>query len=70
MTKQILYNCFDVELTKIFISFCLYHFIRIGFMYVRYTQPPGDLFDWYEEYLQDEEEIDIKAGGGQVGSGQ
>lgn len=39
-----------------------------GFMYVRYTQPPGDLFDWYEEYLQDEEEVDVKAGGGQVSS--
>lgn len=35
---------------------------------MRYTQPPVDFFDWYEEYLQDEEEIDVKAGGGQVGS--
>lgn len=35
-------------------------------MYLRYTQPPGDLYDWYEDYLQDEEEIDVKAGGGQV----
>lgn len=35
-------------------------------MYVRYTQPPPDLFDWYEEYLCDEEEIDVKAGGGQI----
>lgn len=35
-------------------------------MYIRYTQPPGDLYDWYEDYLQDEEEIDVKAGGGQV----
>lgn len=35
-------------------------------MYIRYTQPPGDLYDWYEEYLQDEEEIDVKAGGGQT----
>lgn len=34
-------------------------------MYIRYTQPPSDLFDWYEEFLQDEEEIDVKAGGGQ-----
>lgn len=33
-------------------------------MYIRYTQPPNDLFDWYEEFLQDEEEIDVKAGGG------
>lgn len=38
----------------------------LGFMYLRYTQPPSDLYDWYEEYLQDEEEIDVKAGGGQV----
>lgn len=37
----------------------------LGFMYIRFTQPPADLFDWYEEYLQDEEEIDVKAGGGQ-----
>lgn len=35
-------------------------------MYIRYTQPPSDLFDWYEAYLQDEEEIDVKAGGGQT----
>lgn len=40
--------------------------LNLGFMYVRFTQPPGDLFDWYEEYMQDEEEIDVKAGGGQV----
>lgn len=35
-------------------------------MYIRFTQPPADLFDWYEEFLQDEEEIDVKAGGGQT----
>lgn len=33
-------------------------------MYIRYTQPPQDLFEWYEEFLQDDEEIDVKAGGG------
>lgn len=32
----------------------------------RYTQPPADLFSWYDEYLEDEEEMDVKAGGGQV----
>lgn len=42
------------------------HSFCTGFMYIRYTQPPGDLYDWYEEYLQDEEEVDVKAGGGQV----
>lgn len=35
-------------------------------MYIRYTQPPSDLYDWYEEYLQDDEEMDVKAGGGQI----
>lgn len=35
-------------------------------MYIRYTQPPADLFDWYTDYLQDDEEIDVKAGGGQT----
>lgn len=34
-------------------------------MYVRYTQPPNDLFDWYREYLGDEEAVDPRAGGGQ-----
>lgn len=32
----------------------------------RYTQPPGDLFTWYNDYLEDEEELDVKAGGGQI----
>lgn len=34
-------------------------------MYVRYTQPPNDLFDWYKEYLCDDEPVDPRAGGGQ-----
>lgn len=34
-------------------------------MYIRYALPPSDFFDWYEEFLQDEEEVDAKAGGGQ-----
>ena len=25
------------------------------FSFLRYTQPPQDLWDWYEEYLEDEE---------------
>ena len=44
----------------------LFTFYGLGFMYLRYTQPPADLYDWYEDYLQDEEVIDVKAGGGQV----
>lgn len=37
-------------------------------MYLRYVSPPADLYDWYEDYLQDDEEIDVKAGSGQVSS--
>lgn len=33
-------------------------------MYIRYTQPPQDLWNWYENYLDDQEEFDPKAGGG------
>jgi hypothetical protein len=30
----------------------------------RYCQPPNDFLSWFDSYLQDEEEIDLKAGGG------
>lgn len=68
----LLYKLYTLRLTRKQVNGLMAHadspFIRaLGFMYVRYTQPPSDLFDWYEEYLQDEEEIDVKAGGGQVG---
>ncbi|KAH7699494.1 PRP38 family protein [Aphelenchoides avenae] len=40
-------------------------FLRgMGFMYIRYTQPPADLWAWFEAYLDDDEEIDPRAGGG------
>ena len=38
----------------------------LGFMYVRYTQNPQDLYSWYADYLDDEEEIDVRAGGGMM----
>lgn len=28
-------------------------------VFVRYTQPPGDLWDWYESFLDDEEVISL-----------
>ncbi|KAH8408801.1 hypothetical protein KR009_000212, partial [Drosophila setifemur] len=67
----LLYKLYTLRLTRKQINGLLNHtdsaYIRaLGFMYLRYTQPPGDLYDWYEDYLQDEEEIDVKAGGGQV----
>ena len=29
----------------------------IGFLYLRYTSPPTDLWQWFEPYLEDDEEI-------------
>uniref|UniRef100_A0A914E0I1 Pre-mRNA-splicing factor 38 n=1 Tax=Acrobeloides nanus TaxID=290746 RepID=A0A914E0I1_9BILA len=36
----------------------------MGFLYIRFTQPPQDLWPWFEAYLDDEEEIDPRSGGG------
>ena len=33
-------------------------------MYLRFTQPPANMWGWFEHYMEDEEEIDVKAGGG------
>lgn len=34
----------------------------MGFLYIRYTQPPTDFWKWFEPYLEDEEELEVKAG--------
>lgn len=67
----LLYKLFTLKLTRKqlngLITHCDSPYIRaLGFMYIRYTQPPTNLLDWYEPYLEDEEELDVKAGGGQV----
>ncbi|KAK3928097.1 Pre-mRNA-splicing factor 38B [Frankliniella fusca] len=67
----LLYKLFTLKLTRKQVNGLITHqdspYIRgLGFMYIRYTQPPADLWDWYDEYLEDEEEIDVKAGGGQI----
>lgn len=67
----ILYKLFTLKLTRKQVVGLIKHgdspYIRaLGFMYIRYTQPPSDLWDWYEPYLEDDEELDVKAGGGQV----
>lgn len=67
----LLYKLFTLKLTrKQLIGLCTHTdspFIRgIGLMYARFTLPPSDLWDWFESYLDDEEEIDVKAGGGHV----
>ncbi|KAJ8683638.1 hypothetical protein QAD02_019430 [Eretmocerus hayati] len=67
----LLYKLFTLRLTRKQLNGLINHpdspYIRaLGFMYIRYTQPPADLFSWYDEYLEDEEELDVKAGGGQI----
>ncbi|KAF4524724.1 hypothetical protein B566_EDAN014429 [Ephemera danica] len=67
----LLYKLFTLKLTRKQVNGLLTHpdspYIRaLGFMYIRYTQPPADLWDWYDEYLEDTEEMDVKAGGGHV----
>nr|XP_054770176.1 pre-mRNA-splicing factor 38B-like isoform X1 [Lytechinus pictus] len=65
----LLYKLYTLKLTRKQLNGLLTHsdssYIRaLGFLYIRYSQPPQDLWDWYEEYLNDEEEVDSKAGGG------
>lgn len=67
----LLYKLCTLKLTRKQVNGLCTHpdspYIRgLGFMYIRYTQPPGDLWEWYEPYLDDEEEMDVKAGGGHV----
>ncbi|KTF95186.1 hypothetical protein cypCar_00023203 [Cyprinus carpio] len=67
----LLYKLFTLKLTRKQVMGLITHtdspYIRsLGFMYIRYTQPPSDLVDWYDEFLDDEEELDVKAGGGCV----
>ncbi|XP_069562301.1 pre-mRNA-splicing factor 38B [Brachyistius frenatus] len=67
----LLYKLFTLKLTRKQLMGLITHtdspYIRaLGFMYIRYTQPPTDLIDWYDGFLDDEEELDVKAGGGCV----
>lgn len=55
-----LYKLYTLKLTRKQIYGLLDHsdspYIRaLGFMYLRYTQPPQDLIGWFEPYLADEE---------------
>ncbi|KAM9844409.1 pre-mRNA-splicing factor 38B isoform 2-T2 [Aulostomus maculatus] len=67
----LLYKLFTLKLTRKQLMGLVTHtdspYIRaLGFMYIRYTQPPTDLIEWYDGFLDDEEELDVKAGGGHV----
>ncbi|KAJ8876335.1 hypothetical protein PR048_020780 [Dryococelus australis] len=63
----LLYKLFTLKLTRKQINGLITHpdspYIRgLGFMYIRYTQPPADLWDWYEPYLEDAEVRKLRAG--------
>eukprot|EP00112_Aurelia_sp_Birch-Aquarium-sp1_P005260 Seg1597.5 transcript_id=Seg1597.5/GoldUCD/mRNA.D3Y31 product="Pre-mRNA-splicing factor 38B" protein_id=Seg1597.5/GoldUCD/D3Y31 len=65
----LLFKLFTLKLTRKQLKGLLDHcdspYIRgIGFMYIRYCIQPKEIWSWVEEYLEDEEEIDVKAGGG------
>jgi len=67
----LLYKLFTMKLTRKQVIGLMNHadspYIRgLGFMYVRFTQPPADLWEWFEPYIDDSEEVDVRAGGGQV----
>lgn len=56
----LLYKLFTLKLTRKQLNGLTTHvdspYIRaLGFMYIRYTQPPQNLLDWYEPYLDDTE---------------
>ena len=65
----LLYKLFTLKLTRKQVHGLCTHtdspYIRgLGLLYIRYTQPPATFWECFEEYLDDEEEIDPKAGGG------
>ncbi|KAL7672545.1 hypothetical protein ACOME3_007429 [Neoechinorhynchus agilis] len=67
----ILYKLYTLKLTRKQVIGLTTHpdspYIRgLGFMYLRYTQPPHELWDWFQEFLSDKEEFDVRAGGGEV----
>jgi len=67
----LLYKLYTLKLTRKQVISLTTHtdspYIRaLGFMYIRYTQPPNELFEWFEEYLDDTETLDVKAGSGGI----
>ncbi|CAG0915818.1 unnamed protein product [Notodromas monacha] len=65
----VLYKLYTLKLTRKQLNGLLNyedapHVRAMGFMYIRYTQPPADLWTWFEPYLEDEEEVEVRAGGG------
>ncbi|KRY17734.1 Pre-mRNA-splicing factor 38B [Trichinella patagoniensis] len=67
----LLYKLFTLKLTRKQLTALLNHpdscYIRgLGFMYIRFCLHPATFWSWYEPYFDDSEEIDPKAGGGDL----
>ncbi|KRX73901.1 Pre-mRNA-splicing factor 38B, partial [Trichinella sp. T6] len=67
----LLYKLFTLKLTRKQLTAILNHpdscYIRgLGFMYIRFCLHPATFWSWYEPYFDDSEEIDPKAGGGDL----
>lgn len=65
----ILYKLFTLKLTRKQVMAMIRHkdspYIRaLGFMYIRFTQSPRELWHWFEPFMEDDEQVDPKAGGG------
>ncbi|OTF72168.1 pre-mRNA-splicing factor 38B-like protein [Euroglyphus maynei] len=65
----LLYKLFTLKLTRKQVMAMIRHkdspYIRsLALMFIRFTQPPQDLWQWFEPYLEDDEQVDPKAGGG------
>ncbi|KAJ3033711.1 PRP38 pre-mRNA processing factor 38 domain-containing protein B, partial [Rhizophlyctis rosea] len=63
----LLYKLWTLKLTIKQIEGLIDHtdspYIRaLGFLYLRYVCKPADLWDWFGDYLDDEEEMDIERG--------
>jgi len=61
----LLYKCFTLKLTENQIQGMLNHtdspYIRgIGFLYLRFSTPPEQLFSWFSDFFNDEEEIYLR----------
>ncbi|CEF62473.1 Pre-mRNA-splicing factor 38B [Strongyloides ratti] len=62
----LLYKLFTLKLTRKQIVSMINNdqntYLRaIGFLYIRYCQPPKDLYDWFEPYLHDKDVILIRS---------
>ncbi|KAF8381113.1 hypothetical protein PRIPAC_70255, partial [Pristionchus pacificus] len=65
----LLYKLFNIRITRkqlvSMINSNQSAYLRgMGFMYIRFCQPPSDLWNWLEPYLDDEDTVDPRSGGG------